>query len=158
MIARQTWPLLRKALLKIDCAVALTSTSSRTMAGSLPPSSSVTRFSVSAPLAMIRLPVAVDPVKPTFATSGWAVRCGPRSLSSAMMLITPAGNISLQISPSSKAVAGVVGAGLRTMVLPASTAGPIFQHATSNGKFQAMMPTTTPSGMCRTSIKPFSSS
>ncbi len=42
--------------------------------GSFPPSSSVSRLSPSAALAMIFLPVAVDPVKPTLAIRGSAVR------------------------------------------------------------------------------------
>ena len=58
----QTWPLLTNDAKKIFFATAFGSTSSMTIAGSLPPSSSVTRFSVAAALASTFLPVATEPV------------------------------------------------------------------------------------------------
>ena len=75
-----------------------------------------------------------------------------------MILTTPAGKMSRHNSPSISAVTGVVGAGFSTIVLPAITAGPIFQQATSSGKFHAMIPATTPRGLRRTWISPLASS
>jgi hypothetical protein len=43
----------------------------------LPPSSRNTRFSVSAPFAMIRLPVTVEPVKEIMSTIGDSVNSSP---------------------------------------------------------------------------------
>ena len=47
---------------------------------------------------------------------------------------------------------GVVGAGLSTTVLPAASAGPIFQIAMTSGKFHGAMLPTTPTGR-RSSIE-----
>ena len=71
------------------------------------------------------LATAVDPVKDSMAMSGWPVSASPRSLRSQMMLTTPGGRSSPQISPKSSAVSGVVGAGLATMQFPATSPGPI---------------------------------
>lgn len=64
------WPEFWKAAAKIFGAVSTGSTSSSTMAASLPPSSRVTRFSASAAPAMTRLPVSVEPVKLILRMSG----------------------------------------------------------------------------------------
>src|SRR3546814_10199157 len=63
LVATQIWPLLRKAAQNNSSATFSTSTSGITIAASLPPSSSVTRFSVGAADSMTRRPVAVEPVK-----------------------------------------------------------------------------------------------
>ena len=94
-MAMQTWPLFWNAPSKIFGATFFGSTSSSTMAASLPPSSSVMRFSVSAALAITFFPVAVEPVKEILRMSGWAVRASPRSLASAITLSTPGGSIVL---------------------------------------------------------------
>ena len=44
------------------------------------------------------------------------------------------------------AVSGVSVAGLKTTVLPAMSAGAIFQTGMATGKFQGVMQATTPSG------------
>ena len=44
------------------------------------------------------------------------------------------------------AVSGVSDAGLKTTVLPATSAGAIFQTGMATGKFQGVMQATTPSG------------
>jgi len=88
------------------------------MAASLPPSSSVTRLSVCAALAMTRLPVATDPVKEILSMSGCSVIHAPSALPPASTLTTPAGKCSRAISPSNKVERGVYGEGLSTMVLP----------------------------------------
>ena len=49
-------------------------------------------------------------------------------------------------SAKRRAVSGVSSAGLSTTVLPAASAGPIFQEAMVSGKFHGTMSPTTPSG------------
>jgi hypothetical protein len=73
----QAWPLFRKPTPSTWGITASRSASSRMIDGPLPPSSSVTRFSVSAAVRMIVRPVAVEPVKVTLRTSGWAVSAAP---------------------------------------------------------------------------------
>jgi hypothetical protein len=75
----QTWPALKKALPTTRLAVLPISASGSTIPASLPPSSSVSRFSEEAAAAMIFLPVAVEPVKEILAISLWLVRVRPRS-------------------------------------------------------------------------------
>ena len=94
------------------------SASSRMIAGSLPPSSKVTRFSVPAALAMMRLPVATEPVKVILSMSGCSVIHWPRSLPPASTLKTPGGSTSREISPIRSVASGVKGEGFRTRVLP----------------------------------------
>ena len=53
------------------------SASSSTIIADLPPSSRKTRLTVSLAAAMIRRPVAVEPVKVTTSTSGWVVSASP---------------------------------------------------------------------------------
>ena len=48
-----------------------------------------------------------------------------------------------------RAVSGVSVAGLKTTVLPATSAGAIFQTGMATGKFQGVMQATTPSGWRR---------
>jgi hypothetical protein len=67
------------------------STSSHTMAGSLPPSSRVTRFKVCAALAMTFRPVAVEPVKLILSMPACAVRRGPSDSSPLKTWTTPGG-------------------------------------------------------------------
>ena len=65
------------------------------------------------------------------------VRCStsirPVSRSPQMTLSTPAGRNSAAISASSSVVSGVVSLGLSTTVLPAASAGAIFQTAIISG-------------------------
>jgi hypothetical protein len=67
------------------------SASSNTMNGALPPSSRCTRFSVSAAVFMIFLPVPVEPVRLTIRTSGCSTIACPASLPPVTMLTTPSG-------------------------------------------------------------------
>ncbi len=63
------------------------------------------------------------------------------------MLTTPGGRSAWrQTSAKSRALSGVVEAGLRTTVLPAASAGAIFQASMSSGKFHGMIWAATPSG------------
>jgi hypothetical protein len=113
-------PGIERRRLKIAGATTAISASSSTIAASLPPSSSVIRLSVSATLCITFLPVPVEPVNDTLATSGWVVSRAPRSFWSTITFSTPAGRMFAANSPSSKVVSGVVGAGLATIVLPRS--------------------------------------
>ena len=70
LAARHTWPEFTIAAKNSLGAISFGFTSSSTMAASLPPSSSVSRFSVGAALAITLRPVAVEPVNAIFATSG----------------------------------------------------------------------------------------
>jgi hypothetical protein len=61
------------------------------------------------------------------------------------MLTTPAGTPACwQISANSSAVSEVNSAGLKTMVLPAASAGAIFHANISSGKFHGTIWPTTP--------------
>src|SRR5713101_4129749 len=108
---------------------------SKKMLGDLPPSSSVTRFSVSAALLTMILPTAALPVKAILSTPGCATSAAPQvSPYPLMMLTTPGGKpaSSNQLANSS-AVSGVCSAGLRMQVQPAAIAGASFHAAIISG-------------------------
>ena len=129
------------------------STSSRTMLADLPPSSRKTFFTVSEPLAMMRRPVAVDPVNVIMSTRGSVVSTSPTRWSDeATTLTTPAGMSvsSATRRPSTVADHGVSGAGLSTTVFPAARAGPILARFKLSGKFHGVMAPTTPTASRRT--------
>ena len=104
------------------------SASANTMFGDFPPSSSVTRFSVSAPLRMIIFPTSFEPVNPTLSTLGWATSGAPHvSPKPVRTFRTPAGSpASSRIFGISSAVSGVCSAGFRITVHPAAIAGATF--------------------------------
>ena len=79
------------------------SASAKTMLGDLPPSSSVTRFSVSAAPRMISLPTAVEPVNAILSIPGcWTIAL-PVSGPPVTMLTTPAGKpASIASSPETQ--------------------------------------------------------
>ena len=63
------------------------------------------------------------------------------------MFTTPGGRSAcMHTSAKRSAVSGVVDAGLSTTVLPAASAGAIFQASISSGKFHGMTWAATPSG------------
>ncbi len=157
-MAEQIWPLLAKAPPKIPSATTAGSASSRMMAGSLPPSSRVTRFRSGAAAAATFFPVAMDPVKLIFRGTGWLVIQAPRSSPPLTTFRTPGGRTDRRSSPVLRVDSGVNGDGFRTMVLPASRAGAIFQKARFTGKFHGVMAATTPRGRWTTSTKASSSS
>ena len=96
----------------------------------------------------ISLPTAVEPVKATLSTSGCLTSARPISPGPVMMLTTPGGRSAWrQTSANSSADSGVEDAGLSTTVLPAASAGAIFQASISSGKFQGMTCAATPSGL-----------
>ena len=78
-MAEHTWPLLLKAAAKIARLTLAGSASSSTMAGSLPPSSRVTRLRSGAADWATSLPVSIEPVKLTLRGTGWPVIHAPSS-------------------------------------------------------------------------------
>jgi penicillin-binding protein 2 len=85
--------------------------------------------------APIARPVADSPVNVIRSMPGCAVRAAPADAGPypCSTLSTPGGSASCAISPSSAVLAGVVSLGLITIVLPAASAGPIFQTAIISG-------------------------
>ena len=75
------------------------------------------------------MPARTDPVMDTICGVGCDTSARPVSRSPATTLSTPLGRCSAQISASSRVEAGVVSLGLSTTVLPAASAGAIFQTA-----------------------------
>ena len=76
-----------------------------------------------------------------------ATSAAPVSPSPVTMLTTPSGRpASRQISAKASAVSGVYSAGFSTTVLPAASAGAIFQASISSGKFHGMTWPQTPTG------------
>ena len=114
---------------------------------SLPPNSSVMRFSVLAADAITRAPVAVEPVNEILLMPLCVVILSPRSLLSAIILTTPAGKTSAISEARCRADNGVVGAGLTITVLPANSAAGNLKANKIIGKFQGIIAPTTPSGL-----------
>ncbi len=81
----------------------------------------------------IHLPVSTEPVSETMSTSGCVTSALAGLVAAGDTLSTPLGRNSAASSASLSVVTGVVGAGLRTIVLPAASAGPIFQTAIISG-------------------------
>ena len=78
----------------------------------------------------MRLPVSVSPVTEIIPIFGWPTSASPIAAPVPVItLSTPGGKISAAISPRISAVSGVLADGFRTTVLPAMSAGPIFQPA-----------------------------
>ena len=103
--------------------------------------------------AMTLRPVAVDPVKLTWSTRGSTESRAPRAWSEdGTMLTTPAGMSvsSAMRRPRTVAHHGVSGAGLRTTVLPAASAGPSLARLIWWGTFHGVMAPTTPVASRRT--------
>ncbi len=70
----------------------------------------------------------------------------PISPGPVMMFTTPGGRSAWRTTSANRyAVSGVVEAGLRMTVLPAASAGAIFQASISSGKFHGMTWAATPS-------------
>src|ERR1700681_2547001 len=111
------------------------SASAKKILGDFPPSSSVTRFTVSAASFTMILPTAADPVKAILFTSGCLTRGDPQlSPNPVIMLTTPFGSpTSSNHLASSSTVKGVCSAGFKTQVQPAASAGASFHAAMVNG-------------------------
>ena len=90
-------------------------------------------MSVFAACSAIHLPVPTDPLSETMSTPGCSTIAAPASLPPATTFSTPLGKMSAAISAIFSVLIGVVGAGLRTTVQPAASAGPIFHTAIISG-------------------------
>src|SRR5436309_14213557 len=111
------------------------SASGKKMLGDFPPSSRVTRLSVSAADFTMILPTAALPVNAILSTLECATMAAPADSPKPLTILTTPGGkpaSSNQLANSS-AVRGVCSAGLRTQVQPAAMAGASFQEAISNG-------------------------
>ena len=95
-----------------NMAGAAKSASSSMITADLPPSSRKTRLTVSLAAAMIRRPVAVEPVKVTTSTSGLVVSASPTAGSDELSTLTTPGGISVCLaisSPSASVTSGCPG-------------------------------------------------
>ena len=121
----------------------------------LPPSSSWTFFTVPAADAMIRRPVAVDPVKVTMSTIGFDVSSSPTSPCPLITLRTPGGMpASAATSAIIMASSGVHGCGLSTTVQPTASAGATLTMFSMKGKLNGVIAATTPIGSRRIALPP----
>src|ERR1043165_8862309 len=94
------------------------------------------------------MPTGLDPVKETALTAGWPMISSPASEPEPRIrLRTPGGRpASSNICTMRTAVPGVMVAGLKTTVLPATKAGDNFQVGIATGKFHGVTQATTPNG------------
>ncbi len=130
----QSWPLLAKPAILIPGITRSMSASSKMMTGALPPSSRWTLLSDAEAAFATSLPVATSPVSETMLTRGWRTRPAPTgSPCPVITLKTPGGKRSCTSSASRSVVSGVCSEGFSTTVLPAASAGPIFQIAIISG-------------------------
>ncbi len=145
--AQQTWPWLNQIESTTPSTALSMSASSKTMNGDLPPSSSVRLLPLPAVASRIARPTSVEPVKATLSTPGCATSAAPVAPAPVTIFTTPAGSpISTQICAKRSAVSGVCSAGFSTTVLPAASAGAIFQASISSGKFHGITWPQTPCG------------
>ena len=120
------------------------------MFAAFPPSSSVSFLPVPASSRWIAFPTSVEPVKATLSPPSDLTIAAPVLPSPVTMLTTPGGSSAWRTtSQKSNADNGVVSAGFSTTVLPAASAGAIFQASISNGKFHGMICPATPTGFGR---------
>jgi hypothetical protein len=113
----------------------------------LPPISRCTFLKYGAAFWFTRRPTAVDPVKDTTATSLCVVKSSPICGPPVTMLTTPAGTpASSSTRTKFTADSGVNSDGLKTTVLPHTSAGMIFHDGIAIGKFHGVMIEQTPNG------------
>jgi len=79
------------------------------------------------------LPASTEPVSETLRIAGCAARARPSASPPETMVSTPAGITSCSSAPRRSVAIGVKGDGFNTMLLPASSAGAIFQTAEMTG-------------------------
>ena len=99
------------------------------------------------------MPVATEPVNEILRTAGCSETHAPSWSPPEIVLRTPAGTTSRRISPSLSVESGVNGDGFTTIVLPARSAGAIFQMPSRSGKFHGVIAPTMPYGLRRTSTR-----
>ena len=115
----QTCPLLRNRAHAAPGTATSRSASSKTISGSMPPSSRLTRFNCSAARTAMRVPTAVDPVNAMHATFGSSMRAAPTSSPVPVTtLTTPGGKWARAVSTSRNVASGVNSEGLMTTAVP----------------------------------------
>ncbi len=145
--AQHTCPWLNQIPLTIPSIAWSSAESSKTMFAALPPSSSVSGTFRPASSRWIALPTSVEPVNATLSIPRWRTSAAPVVPSPVRMLTTPAGTPAWRhTSAKSRAVSGVVSAGLSTTALPQASAGATFHASIRSGKFQGMICAATPRG------------
>ena len=94
------------------------------------------------------MPTLVPPVKAMRLMSGCLTSASPTMLPLPGSTLTmPSGTPACwQILASSRAMRGVISAGLNTMAQPAASAGASFCASLAMGEFQGVIAPTTPSG------------
>src|SRR6476619_486964 len=134
------------------------SASANTTHADFPPSSSETRVMLSDDARKIEAPVVVSPVNEILLTRGSLTSASPTTLPGPGITDTqPSGTpASTSSSPSMSAVTGVSDAGLMMTALPQASAGAVFQHVMSNGKFHGTIRAHTPTGSRSTTSSPAS--
>src|SRR6056300_1196330 len=121
-------PVLLKQKAAPRATAAVTSQSSNTRFGDLPPSSSDTVLTVSAAALLINTPARVDPVNDTTSISGCADNKLPTPAPSPFTILkTPAGNPAASIHSANRMLdIGAISDGFNTIVHPAANAAPTF--------------------------------
>src|SRR5260221_11768318 len=106
----------------------------------LPPISRGAFLKVGAAARFTTRPALVDPVNDTIRTAGSVVIAVPTSASPVTMLTTPLGTpASIRTLTKLSAERGVCDEGLKTTVLPQTSAGTIFHEGIAMGKFHGVM-------------------
>ena len=124
------------------------SASSSTTIGSLPPSSRARLVRFRLQSSTTRLPMPTLPVNMTVWTSRSTIMASASGTRQTTTLRTPGGRpASTKISPTTRAVSGVVVDGRRTTVLPAVRALRTSQMGMRKGKFQGEMMSDRAEGM-----------
>src|SRR5580704_7615891 len=146
--AEHTSPWLMNTPNSAPSTAASQSASAKNTLGDFPPSSSVTRFNVSAAAFTIIFPTAALPVNAILSTPGCATSAAPvTSPTQFTTFTTPGGNpTSSNQLATSITVSGVCSAGFSTQQHPAASAGASFHAAISNGKFHGIICPATPTG------------
>ena len=149
-------PVLLKQAPTPRVTAASTSVSAKIRFGDLPPSSRVTRLTVSAAFFDTATPARVEPVKEIMSTPGWPESNVPTPAPSPLTrLKTPAGNpASCIISANSMPDIGAISLGFSTAVQPAASAGISFAVIWLMGQFQGVIIAQTPIGSSRTTVLP----
>ena len=126
------------------------SASAHTMVGDFPPSSKDVGMSFSAANRWMPKPTSVPPVKAMRWIKGWRTKASPTSEPlPGNTLKMPSGTPACwPMRANSKAMRGVISAGLMTTAQPAAKAGAIFWASLAMGEFQGVMAPTTPKGSC----------
>ena len=147
LVAVHRWPVVPKAPQRMPSSARSRLASFSTIIAFLPPISSDSRLCVRPQASPTLLPVAVDPVNETSATSSWATIAAPTSPLPCTSWITSGGRpASSMISTSTCPVCGTSSAGLNTQAFPHTSAGNIFQVGMAIGKLNGVMIPATPIG------------